>query len=147
MYAVVRLRGNVNIDDVTEDTLEMLNLKDKFNCIVVPENGSYEGMLEKVQKVVTWGKIGDDTLLRLLEKRGRIEGKGKLKDNLDHLNYESVENLIQDFDGKNIKEFGIKIPFKLSPPSKGFKSNLKNLYPQGELGDRGKMDELLNRMI
>ncbi|MFB6075558.1 MAG: 50S ribosomal protein L30 [Candidatus Aenigmatarchaeota archaeon] len=148
MYAVVRLRGNVGIDDKTEDTLEMLSLKNKFNCVIVPENKSYEGMFKKVQKVIAWGKINDEILSKLLKKRGYVKNNGKLVENLEEMGYNSIDGLIDELKDSNVKDLGIKVPFRLNSPSKGFKSNLKNLYPQGELGNRKEnINELLEKMI
>ncbi|MFB6089103.1 MAG: 50S ribosomal protein L30 [Candidatus Aenigmatarchaeota archaeon] len=149
MYAVVRLRGNVGIDDKTEDTMEMLDLKNKFNCVLIPENKSYEGMLEKAQKVITWGKINEETLSKLLKKRGYVKNNGRLSENLEEMGYDSIGDLIDELKGDSkVKDLGIKVPFRLNSPSKGFKSNLKNLYPQGELGNRKEnINDLLKRMI
>lgn len=147
MFVVVRLRGNVGIEDDKSRTLKMLNLKAKFNSTLVPETETYKGMLGKVKSSITWGEINKDTLTLLLKKRIRRNNSSKnfLKDK----GYKSFPSFSKDMiKGKiNPTELGIKY-FRLTPPSKGFKKNLKVEYPKGEAGYRGKaINKLLKRMV
>ena len=140
MYAVIRVRGSVGLKDI-KTTLVMLRLHRKMHCVLVKENDCMKGMLQKVKDYVTWGEIDDDVLLSLIEKRGRKSASKRLE-------IKEVEEI-----SKKAKEIQ-KIPeeiepvFRLSPPSKGFKKSIKQHYPNGELGYRGKeINELLKRMI
>ncbi|RLJ03392.1 MAG: 50S ribosomal protein L30 [Candidatus Aenigmatarchaeota archaeon] len=148
MWAVIRLRGNVNVRKEIKDTLEMLHLKRKFSCVLLPENDSYKGMLRKVKDYVTWGEVNEDILKKLFEKRGRI-GRKRLSDNLDLIGVKSVDEVIKRFqNGEKLKDIGLRPFFGLTPPSKGFKKSIIRHYPKGELGYRGeKINELLERMI
>ena len=139
MFAVIRIRGSVNVSKDVEDTLKMLNLNSPNRCVVVPETKEYLGMLRKVKDRITWGNIDKKTLSKLLEKRGRIS-KEKLKEmkmkNLDDLSDALMKNKLK-----------LKLIFRLNPPIRGFKST-RLPYPKGDLGDRGeKINELLERMI
>lgn len=137
MFVAVRLKGDVGVSKKTKDTLKILNLNKKFSCIVVPETDSYKGMLKKVKNMVTWGEINENILLKLIKKRGKnIEKK------LEKMGYKDLDELV------NTKNFNIKTTFNLSPPSRGFKKNLKEIYPKGALGYRGeKINQLLKKMI
>ena len=139
MFAVVRIRGSVNVEEGVEDTLKMLNLKSPNHCVVIPETKEYLGMLRRTKDRITWGNIDKKTLSKLLEKRGRIS-KEKLKEmkmkNLDDLSDALMKNKLK-----------LKLIFRLNPPIHGFKST-RLPYPKGDLGFRGeKINELLERMI
>ena len=152
MFAVVRLRGSAGLNKKIEDTLEMLRLFDVNNCVLVPETEDYKGMLEKCRVACTWGEVEKEFLVKLLEKRLRKEGDKKvdekeLKELVGFDNFEKfAEGLIAGkVKLKDLKK--VKSVFRLTPPSKGFKS-VKETYPKGDLGYRGKeINKLLERMI
>jgi large subunit ribosomal protein L30 len=141
MYAVIRIRGSINMKKDIKDTLAMLRLNRKMHCVLIKENDVMKGMLRKVRNWITWGEIDDDNLRILIEKRGRKIGEKKL------LNQEVEEAFKKIKENQKTPE-EIKPVFRLTPPSKGFKESVKQHYPQGELGYRGKeINELLKRMI
>jgi large subunit ribosomal protein L30 len=141
MYAVIRIRGTVNVRKDVEDTLKMMRLGRMMHCVVIKDSDNLRGMLQKAKDWITWGDINDNVLKLLIDRRGRKIGDKKLTK-------EESENTM-----KNLKETGkvpegIKPVFRLTPPSKGFKHSIKQQYPKGELGYRGeKINELLKRMI
>lgn len=63
--AVVRIRGAPKMSNHIQDTLRLLNLKRKHACAIVPDNGTYRGMLKVVRSFVAWGEINEDTLKKL----------------------------------------------------------------------------------
>ncbi len=152
MYAVVRIRGRVGVRKEIEDTLRMLRLKRVNNCVLVPENPSFKGMLEKAKDYITWGEINKETLVALLRKRLRLKGDKRvdekiLKEVTDFNSFEEFADAL--LEGKiRLKNFEKLNPvFRLTPPSKGFKS-VKEHWPKGDLGYRGEaINELLERMI
>ncbi|RLI98048.1 MAG: 50S ribosomal protein L30 [Candidatus Aenigmatarchaeota archaeon] len=152
MYAVVRIRGRVGVRREVEDTLRMLRLKRVNNCVLVPENPSFKGMLEKAKDYITWGEINKETLVALLRKRLRLKGDKRvdekiLKEVTDFNSFEEFADAL--LEGKiRLKDFERLNPvFRLTPPSKGFKS-VKQHWPKGDLGYRGEaINELLERMI
>lgn len=152
MFAVVRIRGTPGLPKKVRDTLKMLRLKAPNNCVIVPENESYKGMLKVVKDACTWGEIEKDTLVELLRKRLRLKGNKRLDEKV--LKEITGFNTFEEFadallEGKvRIKDFERLSPvFRLTPPSKGYKS-VKEHYPRGDLGYRGKaINELLERMI
>jgi large subunit ribosomal protein L30 len=140
MYAVIRIRGSVELKDI-KTTLAMLRLHRKMHCVLIKENDCMKGMLQKVKDYVTWGEIDDDVLLSLITKRGRKSANKRLDG-------KEVEEILKK--AKEIQKIPEEVEpvFRLSPPSKGFKKSIKQHYPNGELGYRGKeINELLKRMI
>jgi len=151
MIAVVRVRGSVGVRTDIEDTLEMLGLNTINSCVLVPEGDTHKGMIEKVKDFVTYGKIKSETLLMLIKKRGRLIGDKKLvEENVKETGFDSIEKMAKSIFEEKVKIKGIpkfKRVFRLTPPSKGFKS-IKEHYPKGDLGNRGeKINELLERMV
>ncbi len=139
MYAVVRLKGLVKTRKDIKDTLKMLRLNRKMHCVLLNENDVVKGMLQKVKDWITWGEINDNILKLLVEKRGRKAGNKRLTK-------EETEDVFNKI--KENQKLSIKSVFRLTPPSKGFKNSIKQHYPKGELGYRGKeINELLKRMI
>ncbi len=151
MHAVVRIRGTVGITREVRDTLEMLRLKNANSCALVQENPTSKGMLNLVKDWITYGEIDKNTLVEMLKKRMRLKGNKRVDENaLKEIGIDSFDALadglmngkIKFKDIKNVQPF-----FRLTPPSKGFKSTREN-YPQGDLGHRGKeINALLVRMI
>ncbi len=138
LYAVIRVRGRVNVSSKIEDTLEMLRLGRVNHCIVVPNSPSYNGMLHKSEECITWGEISEDTMEKLLYKRGSMKGRKIGKEKAGEL----AKKILSDPKGAEVELF-----FRLSPPSKGYKA-IRLPYPRGALGYRGdKINDLLKRMI
>lgn len=151
---VVRVRGECKIRQDMEDTLRMLRLYKKNNCVVLPSKPMFLGMLNKVKDFITWGEINDSTFKELLKKRGKLPAKKPLTE--EYLK----KHAKLDFDGF-VKEFfdfkkelkdvpGLKLFFKLHPPLHGFerKGVKKPFSMGGTLGYRKeKINELVMRMI
>ena len=68
--AVILVRGLIDVRKPVKDTLAMLRLTRKNNCIVLDNTPVNLGMLKKVKDYVTWGEISEETLKELIEKRG-----------------------------------------------------------------------------
>lgn len=152
MFAVVRIRGTVGVRREIRDTLKMLRLNAVNNCVILPETPEYKGMIEKAKDYITWGEIEKETLVEMLKKRLRLKGNKRVDENIlkKVTGFDSFENFADALlEGKvKIKDFKELQPlFRLTPPSKGFKS-IKEHYPKGDLGYRGKeINELIERMI
>jgi len=152
MFAVIRIRGSTGVMKNVNDTMSMLRLKENNNCVLVPEIPEFKGMLAKCKDYVTWGEVSKEVMIELLKKRLRLEGGKKVDEKIlkDVTGFDSFEKFADAIiEGKTkLKSFEKIIPtFRLTPPSKGFKS-IKEGYPKGDLGYRGKeINELLERMI
>jgi large subunit ribosomal protein L30 len=151
MIALVRIKGTVGVRKEIEDTFRILRLKSPNSCTLLPDNPSYKGMVKKVKDYSTFGKISYDMLLEMLKKRGRLEGNKRLDENtVKETGYDSIDKLAKDIfeDKVKMKDVkNLKPVFRLTPPSKGFRSTRLH-YPKGDLGNRGEaINELLKRMI
>ncbi len=123
--AIIRIRGNVGLNQGIKETLKRLKLHKKNYCTVIENNVNNSGMIKKVKDYVTYGFINEETSKLLKEKRGE---KTKTKD------------------GKAVdKKF-----FRLHPPRKGFeRKGIKVSFGLGgALGNRKeKINDLIKRML
>ncbi len=134
--AMIRIRGLVNVERKTEDTLEYLRLRRKNACVVVENKQEILGMIKKVVNYVAFGEIDKETLKLLLERRA--VPKIKIDD-------KKIDEFLA---GKiTLKQLGIKPFFRLHPPRGGFKST-KLPYPRGVLGNhRKEINKLIVKML
>lgn len=138
--AVILVRGLVGVKTPIKDTLKMLRLNNKNNCVVIDDSPINRGMLKKVKDYITWGEITQETFEELVEKRGE-EYKGVEKDNKEKIKY----NKFFKHNDKNYKKY-----FRLNPPKKGFgRKGIKIPFKVGgALGDRKeKINEIIQRML
>jgi large subunit ribosomal protein L30 len=137
--AVILVRGLTTINKKIKDTLLMLRLTRKNNCVVVDNNPATMGMIRKVKDYVTWGEIDDSIFKEIVDKRGE-EFKGRTEDGKKKYSYKCL-----DINGKKYKPY-----FRLNPPRKGFgRKGVKMPFKLGgALGDRSdKMSDLIKRML
>lgn len=150
MLAAVRVRGRTGIKGGISDTLDMLRLTRINHAVLVPETPSYSGMLRKAKDYITWGKIDQETLEELLEKRAMLPGREKVTlEYLKGTEYKSFQKLAQALldEKTRLEEVGIKPIFRLHPPRKGYKDTKKAFNEGGTLGYRGEeINLLLKRM-
>lgn len=152
----IRLRGMPRADPDVKFTLKLLRLPRKHSAMIFHEAPSINGMLKKVKDLITWGEATEESIYLLLSKRGRTVGDLKLTDEVVRrkFGYSSIKELAKAiFNGeisiRKLWKMNLKLPFRLSPPSKGFKGSIKTQFKiGGELGYRGeKINELLARMV
>lgn len=138
--ALVLVRGLVGVTKAVKDTLLMLRLTRKNNCVVVDNNAVYLGMIHKVKDYITWGEINEDTFKELLSKRGQ-EYVGRESDR---------KNKYKTYKTLNVNNKKYKLYFRLNPPRKGFgRKGIKVAFKVGGgLGYRGeKINDLIKRML
>ena len=143
MFAIIRVRGIRKINTKIKMTLEMLNLNKPNHCVVIPETPQYKGMLAVVKDYVTFGKIDENTLFKLIYKKGR-KGRKFTRTLMDEKTIKDAAKEI--FDGKKKLSEVIDPVFCLHPPRRGYK-NIKVHYPLGALGKRENITELINKMV
>jgi len=152
-YAVVRVRGIVNVNPDVKKTLNLLNLTKVNHCVVLEENPVTIGMLNVAKDYITWGEIEKDILLKLISSRGRVEGDNKITDeyvksttsytNIQKLSEAILENKFKYKEIPNAKPI-----FRLNPPKKGYEGIKRSYKNKGALGYRGKdINKLIERMI
>jgi large subunit ribosomal protein L30 len=149
---VVRIRGTVSAQKEARETLELLRLTHTNHAVLVDSRPAYKGMLQRVNNYVTWGEPTKETVVALLQKRGRLAGNKKLAENIEATGYKSIDELAEDIISckvayKNLPD--IEARFKLHPPSKGYKGQTKNAFRAGgEAGYRGEaINDLVKRMV
>ena len=54
VYAVVRLRGTVNIKPNIKKTMQLLNLTRANHCVLIEENDVNKGMLQQRMTTAAW---------------------------------------------------------------------------------------------
>ena len=153
-YLVIRVRSDRVVTKKIRDTMSMLNLTRVNHAVLIPKTAPYEGMLQKVKDYVTWGEVGEDTIVSLIKERGRMSGDkpvtdSTVKSSSDHSNIQSLSKAIASGDATTKDVQGMKPVFRLHPPrgSKGW-GGIKRAYSVGgALGFRGEViSELAERM-
>ncbi len=152
MLTAVRIRGRVDVRRDIQDTLNLLHLKARHNCMVYEDTPQTRGMLQKAKDYIAYGEINKDVLTHLLSKRGRVNGE-QLSNAVDQLGYDSVEGVADallsgDVSTQELRSKGLQVPFRLNAPSKGFNDTRRGVGQGGDLGNHGeKLEQLLKRMI
>ncbi len=139
MIAIIRITGKVKMKERAEETLERLRLGKKYTCVLIEEKDEIKaGMLQQVRNFVSYGKLDKETLIKLIEKRGKKKDKEEIK------NPEKIAEEIEK--GKKLEELGLKPFFRLNSPRHGIKSS-KHHYPRGVLGENKDINKLIERML
>ncbi|MCQ2055922.1 MAG: 50S ribosomal protein L30 [archaeon] len=152
-YAVIRVRGQPDVNYNIKYTMDLLGLTRVNHCIVVPENDIVRGMLQKSKDYITWGEIDEKTLAEMIRIRGRVAGDKTITNTYltENSNFKTVNDVANAIicnkcKMKDIK--GAKAVFRLHPPIKGFEGNKRSFQNGGSLGYRGaKINELIIRML
>jgi large subunit ribosomal protein L30 len=152
-FAVVRVRGIINVKPDIKRTLQLLSLTKANHCVLFEENANIKGMLQVAKDYITWGEIEKDVLSKLIKTRGMLEGDKDLTedfiksatsfDNIEKLSQAIVDNKFKYKEIPNIKPI-----FRLNPPKKGYEGIKRSFKNGGALGYRGKeINKLIGRMI
>jgi len=152
MIAAIRVRGRTGVKKDIADTLMMLKLTRINHAVLIEENPSYLGMLQKAKDYITWGKVNEETVTNLISKRGKIAGNDKVTEDYiaESTNYSSIEELSKAVvnSGAKLEDSGIKPVFRLHPPRKGYENIKKTYNESGTLGYRGdNIGDLIKKMI
>ena len=153
VYAVIRVRGTVNVNPDIKKTLQIMNLTRANHCVLIDESKSVKGMLQIVKDYVTWGEVNDETVSMLLRERGRLIGNKQLTD--DHIktstSYKTIDELSSAIAKGNVKINEVpemKKVFRLHPPLQGYEGIKRSIINKGTLGYRGeKITNLLEKMM
>lgn len=149
----VRVRGIISAKREARETLQMLHLTRNNYGALVDNRPSFLGMLQAAQNYTTWGEVSRETLYALIEERGRLLGNKRLTEEyLQKNGHKSLRELADAVFNCQVEYWklpSIQPVFKLHPPTKGFKGNIKKSYRAGgELGYRGtSINELIKRMF
>jgi large subunit ribosomal protein L30 len=152
MYALVRVRGNVNVRGSIDDTLKMLRLHRVNHCVLLSDSPQNMGMMQKVKDYVAYGIISPDTLTEMLNNRGMLQGGEKLTNEyiVENTKFASIEAFSQAVcDGSaTLKDVPkLKPVFRLHPPRKGHAGIKRTVQQGGVLGNHGEdINQLLKKM-
>jgi large subunit ribosomal protein L30 len=152
-YAVIRVRGQPDVNIEVRRTMELMNLTRVNHCVIVPENDVTKGMLQKAKDYVTWGEVNDATLERMILVRGRLSGDIAITDDYVKSNTEfaSAAEMAKAMIGNDYRMRdveGAKAVFRLHPPQKGYEGIKRSYRNGGALGYRGDaINELIARML
>ncbi|MDR2698747.1 MAG: 50S ribosomal protein L30 [Candidatus Methanoplasma sp.] len=152
-YAVIRVRGQPDVNKDIRYTMGLLGLTRVNHCVVLPQTSSVDGMLQMVKDYCTWGEIDEETLSAMIKTRGKITGDKDITDdylkektgfgNAGELAKAMIENNYRMRDMEDAKPV-----FRLHPPIKGYEGNKRAFSNGGALGYRGKeINDLINRML
>jgi len=141
--AVVRVRGIRKMKPKIKKTLEMLRLNKPNHCVVIEDSKPNMGMLNVTRDYIAFGEIDEETLFKLIYKRG-MKGSKKLNELMDKDKIKQAAGSISK--GESKLSDVIDPVFMLHPPRRGYK-NIKKPYPSGDLGKRDDMNLLLRKMM
>lgn len=144
---VVRIMSALKKRGDAQSTIKSLRLNKLHSCTIIDKTDANIGMLKKVDNLITYGELDEDSLKALLKRRAMVSKNKR---------YEWQENALDDFAAaflsgkKTLKDLNIKEVFSLHPPTKGFERKGKKtpFNLGGAFGYRGdKINLLLKRMI
>jgi len=153
MLAVIRVRGSIRIKKKLNDTMKMMRLFRVNHLVLVSEEKQTKKMVEKVKDYVTYGEINEETLEKVLTKRGLLKGNKKVTlEYLKEKKISSFKELAEKTISKEVqlKELEIKPVFRLKPPKKGYeRAGIKKAFTVGgALGYRAtEINKLINKMV
>ncbi len=152
-YAIIRLRGKLNIKPKIKDTLHYMRLNRVNHAVVLPENETTKGMLQVAKDYVTWGEINAEILTEAITNRGRLVGDKVITDAYinEHTDYSTIAEFAAAIvEGKiQYKELAdVKPLLRLHPAKKGLEGIKRSYQAGGALGYRGtEINSLVGRMI
>jgi large subunit ribosomal protein L30 len=152
-YAIIRLRGQINVGPKIKSTLHFLRLNRVNHAVVLPENETTKGMLQVAKDYVTWGEITVETLAEAIRNRGRLIGDRPITDehikaNTDFADIAAYAAALSEGSVvyRDLPE--VKPLLRLHPAKKGLEGIKRSYKAGGALGYRGdKINDLVGRMI
>lgn len=153
MYAVVRVRGDVNLSYDVRETLSLLHLGRVNHATFIPETDAYRGMIQKVAEVVAFGEPSPETVALLLRQRGEAAEESTAIDDewvAENTDFADVDALAEGLLAEEVtlKEAGIEPVLRLHPPRGGHDGIKSTRTDGGVLGvhDTDAIDDLLYTM-
>lgn len=152
-FAVVRIRGQAKIRGDVVETLLQLRLNRVNHCVILPEDATTRGMLQKAKDYITWGEVAPETIAHLLLRRGELTGAERLSDEFvrGHSTYPSLLAFAKALGSGEARLTDLpllKPVLRLPPPRRGYGKIKTTFKLGGNLGYRGPaMEALLERML
>jgi len=164
MMLVIRIAGQVNIEEGEKEALYRLRLRRKYAAVLLEPTKENLSLLKKIRNRVAYGTINRETLIELISKRGqpviktkKIDAE-KIAQELETSRFvRNVNKTVSNLDGaqeplvldkKSLSSLGLKPFFRLHPPRGGIDSKVHFGKRKGVLGDnKEKINDLLRRML
>ncbi|MDP6906183.1 MAG: 50S ribosomal protein L30 [Candidatus Thalassarchaeaceae archaeon] len=154
-WLVIRARSDRTVERSIRETLSHLNLTRVNHAVLIPQNETYAGMLQKVKDFVTWGEVSSDAIASMIRDRGRLVGNhpvtdGDVKNSTAYKNIDSFAAAIASGEATTKDMETLKRVFRLHPPrgNKGWGGIKRHFTVGGALGFRGEaIEELAARMM
>jgi len=157
---VVRIRGIMGLHPKPRKILALLRLRQINNGVFVRLTNATKQMLTLVEPYITYGYPNLKSVKELIYKRGfgkinkqrvAITSNHVIETKIGKHNIICVEDLIHEIFtvGPHFKQANKFLwPFKLSPPTGGWKKTLNHYNEGGDCGNReDKMSDLIHRMV
>ena len=110
-WAVVRVRGSVNVNPKIKETMKLMKLSRVNHCVIIPENETYTGMLNIIKDYVTWGEIDSETTELLLESSGKSSGNSAFsKKHLKETTFKTMKALAKGLRRKFMASKAVSAP-------------------------------------
>ena len=108
-WAVVRVRGSVNVNPKIKETMRLMKLNKVNHCVIVPKNDTYTGMLNIIKDYVTWGEIDAETTELLLQSSGKSSGNAEFtKEHLKETSFKTMKSLAKGLtEGKTVMRLSL----------------------------------------
>jgi large subunit ribosomal protein L30 len=151
----IRLDGTPTVRHPEELTLDTLRMKTRYSAVLLRDNPSVKGMLQRIKDHITWAEAKKEDIELLLSSRASTaEGLGLAPEFVKkNSGLAGVSELVAAlYSGKmtlaKLREMGIAPYFRLHPPRGGFRRSSKRpITDSGELGFRKEgLHSLLTRM-
>jgi len=160
VLVIVRIRGIAKVPPKQRKVLQLLRLRQIFNCVFVKFNKPMVNMLRLIEPYIAYGYPSLKTIRGLVYKRGNLKVNGqrvRITDNKQvkaKFNNDAVvcvEDIVNQIytKGKHFQAVTNGLwPFKLSPPKGGMRKKRIHFIEGGDFGNRETLiNKFLNRMI
>lgn len=156
LAVVTRIRGINQISPKPKKVLQLLRLRQIGNTVFVRLNKSSIQMLRMADPFITWGYPTQETISKMIYKRGagningqriKLSSNSTIEKGLGHLGITCIEDLIHEIYtvGPNFREANNWLyPVKLSTPRGGWRK-ITNHFIEG--GDFGNREQYINALI
>jgi large subunit ribosomal protein L30 len=151
---VIRIRGAPHCNYKIEDTMKMLRLHHVNHAVLLQNDKTIAGMLNRVKDYVAFGEVDEKTVLKILRTRALLVGNKPLTE--EHLvnktefkTYEELAKAVAESKLKVKDIYNLKPVFRFGPPKGGFRGSIKKAFNSGgPLGYVGAyINSLANKMI
>jgi len=151
---VIRIRGAPHMNYKIEDTLKMLRLHHVNHAVLLQNDKTIAGMLNRARDYIAFGEVDAGTVLKILRSRALLVGSKPLteehvKNKTEFKTIEELANAIAEGKIKVKDVFNLKPVFRFGPPKGGFRGSIKKAFNSGgPLGYVGPyINSLANQMI